>query len=92
MKDKDFDKFDYIIVNSRNFLKFNSNVTSSDLYENLNQVPFRMWFPEDYRFNSLNEFMEYSFNINNINYLMRHVIFKDFSGEIGTVDMTVIRK
>ena len=92
INDKDFYKFDYIIVNSRNFLKFNSKVTSSDLYENINQVPFRMWFPENYRFNSLSEFMDHSFNFNNINYLIRHVMFKDFSGEIGTVDMTIIRK
>jgi len=91
-KDRDFFKYDYVIINSGNFLKFNSKVSSSDLYENINQAPFRMWFPENYRFSSFQEFLNYVGNINNLNYLIRHVAFKDFKGEIGTVDMTIIRK
>ena len=81
-----------MIINSGNFLKFNSKVSSSDLYENINQAPFRMWFPENYRFSSFQEFLNYAGDINNLNYLIRHVAFKDFKGEIGTVDMTIIRK
>ncbi len=92
INEKDFYKYDYLILNSRNFLKFNSKVTNSDLYINIEQVPFRMWFPENYRFTSLQEFTDYVWDFNNINYLIRHVGFKDFIGEIGTVDMTIIRK
>ena len=73
-------------------MKFNSKITNSDLYENINQVPFRMWFPENYRFASFKEFTGYVKDFNNLNYLIRHVVFKDFSGEIGAVDMTIIRK
>mgnify|MGYP002022358317 CR=1 FL=1 len=90
--DKDFYKYDYLILNSDNFLKFNSKVTNSNLYENINQAPFRMWFPENYRFGSFQEFTNYLWDFNNLNYLIRHVAFKDFAGDIGTVDMTIIRK
>ena len=92
INEKDFYKYDYIILNSKNFLKFNSKITNSDLYENINQVPFRMWFPENYRFASFKEFTGYVKDFNNLNYLIRHVVFKDFVGEIGAVDMTIIRK
>ena len=68
-----FETFDFIILNT----KFENKVLSkidSDSFD-IERLPFRQWYPENYRFNNLENLGKYLRDTENFNKTLRHIIF-----------------
>ena len=90
-KDIKFENYDYILVNTYNFPKLLKSRENEIKYNSISQIPFRMWFPENYRFNSFKDFANYMREFENISYLFGHVFKKDFSQNMGNVGLTILK-
>ena len=90
-KDIKFENYDYILVNTYNFPKLLNSRENEIKYNSISQIPFRMWFPENYRFNSFKDFANYVREFENISYLFGHVFKKDFSQNMGNVGLTILK-
>ena len=90
-KDIKFEDYDYILVNTYNFPKLLNSRENEIKYNSISQIPFRMWFPENYRFNSFKDFANYMREFENISYLFGHVFKKDFSQSMGNVGLTILK-
>ena len=87
LNDEDYQEFDYIIINSRYFNKFQ---TVANLYDKKRELPFRMWFPESYRMSKAEDFFNYISSLERLKSTVRYIIFKELNSEIGQVNITVL--
>ena len=83
--------YDYILINSYNFSGFIKNNEDNLSYNEISQIPFRMWFPENYRFGSFKDFFNHIKNLNNISYIFGHTFKKEFDQNIGNVGITILK-
>ena len=90
-KNLDLKEYDYILLNSYSFNEFvNANEKLLN-YNKVSQIPFRMWFPENYRFNTFKEFIEHISNFDNVSYIFGHIFKKEFNQNIGSVGLTILK-
>ena len=90
-KNLDLKEYDYILLNSYSFNEFVNTNEKLLYYNKVSQIPFRMWFPENYRFNSFKEFIEHISNYDNVSYIFGHIFKKEFNQNIGNVGLTILK-
>jgi predicted membrane-bound mannosyltransferase len=57
LTNNEFENFDFIILNTKFDDVFLEKIDTNEF--NIINLPFRQWYPENYRLNSLNEFVKY---------------------------------
>ncbi len=90
LTNNEFENFDFIILNTKFDDVFLEKIDTNEF--NIINLPFRQWYPENYRLNSLNEFVKYIGNVENYNNILRGVIFKDSVKSVGKNEITVLTK
>ena len=86
-----FEDYDFILINTYNFPKLLDSKENEIKYNSISQIPFRMWFPENYRFNSIKDFTSHLSKFENISYLFGHIFKKEFSQNMGNVGLTILK-
>ncbi|MFL2677608.1 MAG: flippase activity-associated protein Agl23 [Dehalococcoidia bacterium] len=90
-KNLNLNEYEYILINTYSFNEFVSSNEKSLNYNKVSQIPFRMWFPENYRFNSFREFVDHIYKLDNISYILGHIFKKEFNQNIGNVGLTILK-
>ena len=90
-KNLNLNNYEYILINSYRFSEFVNLNEKSLNYNKVSQIPFRMWFPENYRFYSFKEFIDHINNFDNVSYIFGHIFKKEFNQNIGNVGLTILK-
>ena len=85
-----FETFDFIVLNTKFENKVLSKIDSDSF--NIERLPFRQWYPENYRFNNLENLGKYLSDTENFNKTLRHIIFKDTIKTVGKTEITILTK